>query len=47
MLRMFLQNLSRPADQHEVLTEILLTGHKGNHPEQWVEQVLIINDEQQ
>ena len=38
---------SIPADQHEVLTEIVLTGHKGNHPEQWVEQVLIINDEQE
>ena len=36
-----------PADQHEVLTEIVLTGHKENHPEQWVEQVLIINDEQE
>ena len=30
-----------------MLTEILLTGRKGNHPEQWVELVLIINDEQE
>jgi len=41
--------LTKPivADQHEILTKILLTGHGGIHPEQWVEQVLIVNEDEE
>jgi len=34
-------------DQYEILTKILLTGHDGIHSEQWVEQVLIVNEDKE
>ena len=41
--------LTKPiiVDQYEILTKILLTGHDGIHYEQWVEQVLIVNEDKE
>ena len=40
--------LTKPlvAEQFEMLTSILLNGHKSVHPERWVEQVLLMSEDE-
>ena len=41
--------LTKPlvADQHQRLSKILLMGHDSIHPEKWVEQVLLMDDDEE
>ena len=41
--------LTKPlnADQHQVLIKTLLMGHDSINPERWVEQVLLMDDDEE
>jgi hypothetical protein len=41
--------LTKPlnADQHQVLVKILLMGHDTINPDRWVEQILLMDDDEE